>query len=94
MSRMLFDFMCKDGHSTEHFVDSDTRESTCKECGQPATREVSAPRTCLDPLSGDFPGATMSWAEKRNKQMRIERKAEENHGPDASKDVARRAGAD
>lgn len=92
MSRMMFDFRCEDGHLNEHFVDSETREVSCKECGKPATREVAAPRTVLDHISGDFPGATMSWAKRREQHMKLERKAEANNGPDASKDLATRAG--
>lgn len=92
MSRMLFDFTCADGHTNEHFVNSNVHEQDCKDCGKPAKRQVSAPRTCLDPISGDFPGATMSWAKTREQHMKLERKAEANNGPDASTDLARSVG--
>lgn len=93
MSRIMLDFLCEDGHLNEYFIENDTRETPCKECGKPAIRQVAAPRTFLDPISGDFPGATMSWEAKREQHMRLERKAEANNGPDASTDLARSVGA-
>lgn len=83
MSRKLFDFQCQEGHVTESFVNNDVLESDCKVCGQTAARILTAPRVFLDPISGDFPGATMSWAAKREKHMKYERKLEANNGPDA-----------
>ena len=37
---------------------------------------MSAPRSKLDPHSGDFAGATIKWAKQRQKQIEIERKRE------------------
>jgi len=33
----------------------------CKECHRQATRQLSSPRSMLDPFSGDFAGATIKW---------------------------------
>lgn len=71
---MLFDFKCSKGHVTEKLVSSDTKEITCPDCGSDALRQISAVRTKLDPISGDFPGATMKWARQREEQIKHERK--------------------
>jgi len=66
---MLFDFKCSNEHVEEHWVSSDIRKVRCS-CGKEATRMVSGVRTILDPLSGDFPGATLSWARHHEKAAR------------------------
>lgn len=87
--KRLFEFKCEDDHITEQFVNSEDRTSDCRTCGKPAKRIISAPRVSLDPISGDFPGATMKWARNREAQIQREKKAIANHGPDAAWDVAR-----
>ena len=63
---ILFDFKCTScGTVHERLVRSDTRTVDCKECGCAATRIISPVRCKLDPISGDFPGATIAW-EKRH----------------------------
>lgn len=57
----LFDFRCKDNHITEQLVDSETTIE-CPKCGKEAVRIISPVNFTLDPVSGDFPGATMKWA--------------------------------
>lgn len=58
---MIFDFRCdKCGTKEEHWVTSDTRTVRCK-CGAEAARCLGG-KTYLDPISGDFPGATLKWA--------------------------------
>tara|TARA_B110000858_G_C17596632_1_gene378115 strand:+ start:611 stop:742 length:132 start_codon:yes stop_codon:yes gene_type:complete len=40
-----------------------------------ASRIISPVRSLLDPISGDFAGATMKWARDREKKIQKERKA-------------------
>jgi len=72
--RMLFDFKCPENHIAEHYVSSDVTEFLCSECGLTATRIISPVRAKLDPISGDFPGATIKWAKNREQQIKHERK--------------------
>ena len=80
MPRRLFDFECKNSHITESFVDLDTKEVQCGECGEIATRILSSPRLGLDPICGDFPSATARWAKMRAEKLALERKTTANHG--------------
>lgn len=59
---MIFDFRCRECKALEeHWVNSETRTMEC-ECGGVADRVISGVTSILDPISGDFPGATLSWA--------------------------------
>jgi hypothetical protein len=80
MPRRLFDFVCTNSHNTEAFVDVDTKEVQCGECGEIATRILSSPRLGLDPICGDFPSATARWAKMRAEKLALERKTTANHG--------------
>lgn len=80
MPRRLFDFKCTNSHNTEAFVDVDTKEVQCSECGETATRILSSPRLGLDPICGDFPSATARWAKMRAEKLALERKTTANHG--------------
>ena len=73
----IFDFKCPNDHVFEAFVDSECRETECKECSEVARRIISPVKTVLDPLSGSFPGATMKWAKDRQKKIQQERKSAE-----------------
>jgi hypothetical protein len=74
---MLFDFKCDKDHVTEKLVSSDVTEVTCPECDGVALRQISAVRSKLDHISGDFPGATMRWARQREEKIKHERKTSE-----------------
>jgi hypothetical protein len=74
---MLFDFKCDSNHVTEKLVKSDTTDIECPVCGNKALRQISAVRSKLDHISGDFPGATMRWAKQREQQIKHERKTSE-----------------
>jgi hypothetical protein len=80
MPRRMYDFKCNDSHITESFVDVDTKEVQCGECGEVATRILSSPRLGLDPISGDFPSATARWSKMRAEKLALERKTKANHG--------------
>lgn len=72
--RVMRDFLCEEGHTTERFVDSSTEETTCSECGKPAFKQVNATRSYLEPFSGAFPGAYYDWNRKRLDKLKQEKK--------------------
>lgn len=74
--RVLLDFRCEDGHVEELFVEASTQTAPCPNCGKLATKQISPIKTNLDPISGDFPGATMKWARQREEKIKQERKRE------------------
>jgi hypothetical protein len=77
----VFDFRCKFDHVTEHFVDSASIDETIKcECGEPAQRQIAAPRAQLEGFSGAFPGAADKWERNRESHMRKERRNLERNG--------------
>lgn len=80
MPRRMFDFECTNSHNTEAFVEVDTKEVQCGECGEIATRILSSPRLGLDPICGDFPSATARWAKMRAEKLALERRTKANHG--------------
>lgn len=81
--RVLNDYRCADGHEAEYFVDSHITHVECSTCGKNAAKVLRAPRVNLDPISGDFPGATMKWARDRESHMKMERKKADAHGKES-----------
>jgi hypothetical protein len=65
--RKLFDFRCEENHYTEKYIDDSVTEVECRACGKKAVRVISPVRSLLDPIKGDFPGATMRWAREHEK---------------------------
>ncbi len=62
MGYRMYDFRCDECdtvHEALAVVDADT--DPCPQCQHPAKRIISPVRCKLDPISGDFPGATMKW---------------------------------
>jgi hypothetical protein len=58
----------------EKLVPMEDRMNTpCPECETPAHMKISAVRSALDPISGDFPGATMKWENNRKQKMAQEK---------------------
>tara|TARA_R110002096_G_scaffold435611_1_gene661775 strand:- start:1149 stop:1397 length:249 start_codon:yes stop_codon:yes gene_type:complete len=81
--KRLFDFRCtKTQLVFERYVDDQLSEVGCK-CEATAKRIISPVRAKLDPISGDFPGATMSWIKNREQKLKEERRDTANHGPAA-----------
>ena len=72
--RVLLDFRCDNEHTTERFIDSETKEIPCPECSLMARKVISPVRSYLDPHCGDFIGATTKWARNREKQIQKERR--------------------
>ncbi len=80
MPRRMFEFSCKNSHITESFVDVDTKEVQCGECGEKATRIISPIRVYIDPISGDSQAATAKWARMRSEKIALEKKEKARHG--------------
>ena len=80
MPRRLFDFECKNSHSTEAFVDVDTKEVQCSECDEIATRIISPTGIYLEPFSGLHPSAYDRWTRVRAEKLAKEKKTNANHG--------------
>jgi len=72
--RRMYEFVCKDSHISEALVDEEVREISCRGCGKPATRIVSAVQTKLEPFTGSFPTAYSAWNRKRAEKLAIEKK--------------------
>jgi len=70
MSKRMFEFTCSEGHYFETLVDESVRTLECKVCGSPSERLISTPRLGLDPISGDFIGATDKWARQRAEKLK------------------------
>jgi hypothetical protein len=73
--KRMFEFRCVKDHVTEKYIDDDIKVVQCPHCGNDASRIISAVRTALDPISGDFPGATMAWERNRQEKIKQERKS-------------------
>ena len=55
----------------------------CPVCGNECNRVIlKAPCVSLDPISGDFVGATDKWIKHREQQMKKERHNQKEHGTD------------
>ena len=79
MSKIIREFRCKDGHTSEALVDKETLEILCRVCDNPATKIISVPNFTLEGWSGAFPTKADKWAkehEEAGKRGR-ERKKEE-----------------
>ena len=60
---ILFDYRCTECETvSEHLVHKGTEVVTCTDCGAPAKKMIPAPRSKLEPFTGDFPGAAIKWA--------------------------------
>lgn len=64
--KRIYDFTCSNNHTTEHYVDTETREVLCSVCGHTAQRIIS-------PVTTIFKGT--GWADKDDKWARDQEKA-------------------
>ena len=78
--RVMRDFLCEEGHTSERFVDSSVETTECTVCGKPAHKQVNAAKSYLEPYSGAFPGAYYDWNRKRLEKIRQEKKAKAANG--------------
>lgn len=78
--RVMRDFTCEDGHTTERFVDSSTEQLECLVCGKTATKQLNSARSKLEPYSGAFPGAYYQWNNMRLEKAKQEQKQKASYG--------------
>jgi DNA-directed RNA polymerase subunit RPC12/RpoP len=72
--RLLRDFLCEHcGTEKERYIDSDTSQVVCDECGNTAVRLIGMPRVALEGITGSFPGAADRWAKIREDRHRKRR---------------------
>lgn len=79
MGVRVYDFLCRNGHRVERFVNADIVENEC-ECGAMGHRQIATPRVQLEGITGAFPGAADKWERTRASHMAKERKNQEKHG--------------
>ena len=60
--RIINDFQCSEGHTTEHLVEHTQNTVVCPVCGKRAQRQLAAPRSKLEGITGAFPSAYDKWA--------------------------------
>lgn len=73
----VYDYKCDSGHVSEHFVKNDQVVCvSCPTCGANAARQIPAPLSNLEGITGAFPGAALKWESKRESRMSYERKAD------------------
>jgi len=73
--RAMYEYCCEDSHITERYRESECTTTECEVCGKDAVKIISAVRSKLDPISGDFLGATRKWMKNRSQKLQQERKA-------------------
>jgi hypothetical protein len=73
--RAIYEYRCKEGHTQDRYTDSECTSVPCLDCGNKAERIISAVRSKLDPISGDFEAATRKWMRNRSQKLQQERKA-------------------
>ena len=79
--RIMVEFKCEDGHINERLVDSECTHIPCLDCDKIANRIVSAVRSKLDPISGDFMGATRQVGGTEHKSYNKSARPTPNRSP-------------
>ncbi len=69
--KILNDFVCSNGHISEHFVQHDQRTVVCSVCGNEAHRKLAAPKSKLEGITGSFPGAADRWAKMHEQASKV-----------------------
>lgn len=77
----LYDYYCERCDTVFETIRpmAERQTSECPECGDTCKMKLTAPTVALDPISGDFPGATMAWEKKREQKMKQEVKQDKTH---------------
>ena len=77
----LYDYFCEKCEEKFEALTAmeDRMNHHCPECSTPSHMLMSAPRIALDPISGDFPGATFAWEKRREQKMAQEVKQDKTH---------------
>jgi len=75
MAKRFYDFLCKNDHTTEAFVDTECRTVNCKVCSESAKRIISGAAINLEGWSGSFPGAANKFDSRHREKLKAEQKA-------------------
>ena len=69
--KVLFDYKCnKCGSVQERFVSPDVKFMICKKCEGTSEKQLAAPRSKLEGITGAFPGAYHKWADDHEKRAK------------------------
>lgn len=67
----MYDYRCQSCNELEeHLTKPEDTQQRCNKCGGNSVRVISGTRPVLDPVSGDFPGATLAWARHHEKMAK------------------------
>lgn len=69
--RKIYDVRCQECDTKEEVFAELDATHRC-DCGGEMKRLVGAVRSALDPISGDFPGATLAWAREHERKALID----------------------
>ncbi len=69
--RIINDFQCSEGHTTEHLVEYTQNTVVCPVCGKRAQRKLAAPRSKLEGITGSFPSAADRWAKVHEQAAKV-----------------------
>lgn len=71
----VFDFKCNEcGHKHEAFLKQPVNTQVCPKCCGVSTQQLSAPRSHLEGITGDFPGAAERWAVNHEQRAKADHK--------------------
>jgi hypothetical protein len=73
-SRRIFEFRCREGHTSERLTYPEAQEILCPICSEAAQRVISPVRCSLDGISGAFPTASDKWARMHEQASRVANK--------------------
>lgn len=75
MAKRIYEFLCKNSHISETYVESSVRNIKCNTCSEDAERIVSTPAIKLEGWSGSFPGAANKFDRIHREKLKAEQKA-------------------
>lgn len=71
--KILNDYRCTHcGTVQELWLDNDTEHTECHVCEGVAAKIITGTNFTLEGCTGDFPGAHMKWAKKRDQKIKQE----------------------
>ena len=79
--KMINDYRCDTCNETKEYWIDPNDTPKCDQCGSDQSKLISGGSFFLDPMSGDFPGATNKWCKNRDIKIAQEQRIEANHGP-------------
>lgn len=71
--KRFYEFQCPEHGVFEVYVEY-TKQTPCPTCGKEADKIISTPRISLEGVTGDFPGAAISFERKHRQKLAAERK--------------------